>query len=250
MDYQADRTSPFPHMLPRAADFSLLMRALHIGSTDTIVLYDASSAYCAAARVWFTFLAMSHPPQLLRLLDGGFQGWVQSFRHLTQSSPSPSTPASLPPPQHPAPASPYTAALIPSLLWTQQRILSALSSDSPPLILDARDPARFDGRDPEPRPARRRGHIPHAVNLWHVDLQTVLTEGRQGFKPRHELLRILKEKGISSTEQDERETVCLCGSGITACTDLFVLHELGFRRLGLYDESMCQWLNADELPLA
>ena len=104
--------------------------------------------------------------------------------------------------------------------------------------------------DPEPRPAKYGGHIPGSKNVWHVDVQTVLREGgRQGFVGREEIERVLEKAGVEREEGERRGVVCYCGSGITAATVLFVLWELGWRNLSLYDASMAEWLNCDDVPI-
>ena len=253
VDYHADRSSPFPHMLPSPAEFSALMSALRVSNTSVIVCYDASSAFCASARLWWTFLALGHPPKLLHVLDGGYRQWALSHPGHIERSSGPSVPRSAPTSSfaHPA-APPYSAHLLPALVTDKAAILSALSSPTPPFLLDARDGRRFAGVDPEPRPAQHAGHIPGAVNLWHVDVQTVLREGgRQGFLERSELRQRLAEAGVPREDErgEGRAIVCYCGSGITAATLLFVLWELGWRRLSLYDASMAEWLNADNAPI-
>jgi thiosulfate/3-mercaptopyruvate sulfurtransferase len=52
-------------------------------------------------------------------------------------------------------------------------------------------------------------------------------------------------EGISK----DKRVVCYCGGGISATIDLFVLHQLGYDDLSLYDGSMGEWAKDRSLPI-
>jgi len=43
--------------------------------------------------------------------------------------------------------------------------------------------------------------------------------------------------------------VAYCGGGISATIDLFLLHQLGYDKLTLYDGSMGEWAKDASLPI-
>jgi thiosulfate/3-mercaptopyruvate sulfurtransferase len=43
--------------------------------------------------------------------------------------------------------------------------------------------------------------------------------------------------------------IAYCGGGISATIDLFVLHQLGYDSLTLYDASMGEWPRDPSLPI-
>jgi thiosulfate/3-mercaptopyruvate sulfurtransferase len=47
----------------------------------------------------------------------------------------------------------------------------------------------------------------------------------------------------------DRHVICYCGGGISATLDLFLLHQLGFDDLTLYDGSMGEWAKDPALPI-
>ena len=47
----------------------------------------------------------------------------------------------------------------------------------------------------------------------------------------------------------DRHTIVYCGGGISTTIDLFLLHQLGFDDLTLYDGSMGEWARDEELPI-
>ena len=47
----------------------------------------------------------------------------------------------------------------------------------------------------------------------------------------------------------DKTVVAYCGGGISATIDLFLLHQLGYDRLTLYDGSMGEWAKDPALPI-
>ena len=39
----------------------------------------------------------------------------------------------------------------------------------------------------------------------------------------------------------DKQVMCYCGGGISATVDLFLMHQLGYDNLTLYDASMGEW---------
>lgn len=87
IDAIADGTSHLPHMLPSADTFAERVGALGIGSSDTIVAYDAPGS-AAAARIWWTFRVFGHNE--VAILDGGLARWLAEGRPVEDGMPSPS----------------------------------------------------------------------------------------------------------------------------------------------------------------
>lgn len=47
----------------------------------------------------------------------------------------------------------------------------------------------------------------------------------------------------------EKQIICYCGGGISATIDLFLLYQLGYDNLLLYDGSMGEWAKDMSLPI-
>ena len=60
-----------------------------------------------------------------------------------------------------------------------------------------------------------------------------------------EAQRLHDEAGITA----DRHVVAYCGGGISATVGLFLLHQLGYRDLTLYDGSMGEWAHDPDLPI-
>ena len=86
------------------------------------------------------------------------------------------------------------------------------------VIVDARAPERYRGEVEPYDPVA--GHIPGAVNWPYVNTDPA---------------------AVAATIADADEIVVYCGSGVTACADLLVLHEAGRPDARLYPGSWSQW---------
>jgi thiosulfate/3-mercaptopyruvate sulfurtransferase len=47
----------------------------------------------------------------------------------------------------------------------------------------------------------------------------------------------------------DKSVICYCGGGISATVDLFLLYQLGYDKLSLYDGSMGEWARDPSLPI-
>jgi thiosulfate/3-mercaptopyruvate sulfurtransferase len=108
-------------------------------------------------------------------------------------------------------------------------------------IVDARPAGRFDGRDPEPRPGLRSGHIPGSRN---VPSPKILNDDGT-LKSRDELIVIFKDAGIDPS----KPVVTTCGSGVTAAMLSFALAVIGHTNAAVYDGSWAEWGRENGLPV-
>lgn len=241
IDYHADRESTLPHMFPSESYMTELLQSYGINEGDTIVCYDASSAYTAAARLWFTFLVFGIKPDNIKLLDGGFKEWQTKFPDQLEHGE----------PKLTLPKGNIQAHFNSSMVYDMPHVLDELKKpvDERPYLVDARDSPRFKGEAPEPRPAKHRGHLPGALNMFHAGIQTVTVNGRQGFRPQTEIEQIAQSIGLPPASEQKKPILCYCGSGVTASSVLFALWALGYHDLSLYDGSMAEYLNDDSVPI-
>jgi thiosulfate/3-mercaptopyruvate sulfurtransferase len=223
--------------LPEAQELARRLRAWGVRSTSLVVAYDASEA-SYAARAWWLLRWLGH--ERVAVLDGGWPAWVAAAAPVQADAPH----------HDPGdfsirPALQSTASLESVMAWVKAR-----NSLSPPparaastdrLVLDARAPERYEGRNETIDPAA--GHIPGAVNrFWKHNLAQ---DGR--FKARAQLRA--EYDGLLAGRA-AGAAVVYCGSGVTACHDLLAMHLAGVPGAALFPGSWSQWVADDARPIA
>lgn len=225
IDEIADTSSPLPHMLPPPEKFSARVRKLGLGDGVRIVVYDQRGIF-SAPRVWWTFRVFGHDD--IAVLDGGLSKWMAEGRPVDDGPVRPVE-------RH------FTARMNTLMVRDKDQLLSNLKSGRE-LVLDARSHGRFEGREPEPRPGLRGGHIPGSANLPFTDL---IDGETQTMLPPGDLRSRFAAAGIDAT----RPVTTTCGSGITAALLALGLHLIGHRDVAVYDGSWSEWGLPGDTPV-
>lgn len=212
------------HPLPDTGRFAQFLAATGWLPGKLLVAYDEGSN-AVASRLWWL---MRYYRQAAALLDGGLAAWVDSGRRLESG----------PVAQRSAP--------VPELLPDQDMtvptpaILKRLGSGEQ-LVLDARASQRFRG-EVEPLDSRA-GHIPGSLNRpFGANLER---DGR--FKSPQDL-REEYEDLLGPRPADS--VVHSCGSGVTACHNLFAMELAGLGGSRLYPGSWSEWIRDPQRPIA
>ena len=88
----------------------------------------------------------------------------------------------------------------------------------------------------------RPGRIPGSVS---VPAASLLDPADGTFVSLDEARRAHEAAGVTP----DKHVVAYCGGGISATVGLFLLHQLGYPDLTLYDASMGEWARDPELPI-
>ncbi len=209
------------HPLPTRETFAQTVGNWGIDEGTQVVAYDRQGAMYAA-RVWWMLRWLGH--ETVALLDGGLAAWQKA------GGPDESAvPAVKAQPAYP---------IKPSLVATMDADTLASQLGRVRLI-DARAGERFRG-EVEPID-KQAGHIPGALNRFFKD--NLDAEGR--FKSR-EALRAdwspLLAGGAPVVQQ--------CGSGATACHNIFAMQLAGLGESTLYPGSWSEWSSDPSRPVA
>ncbi|HET8598611.1 MAG TPA: sulfurtransferase [Castellaniella sp.] len=219
------------HPLPERADFAALMRAQGLTARSDVVVYDAGNGMFAV-HLWWMLRWLGH--ESVSVLDGGWAAW-QAMGGETETGPR-------------APSLSEAQALQ-GLVLTRQPSMPVVDAravlanlDEPRFtVLDARAPERFSGQVEPIDPVG--GHIPGALNRPFT--QNVGDDGR--FKPAAQLR---EEFEALLGGRLDRGIVHQCGSGITACHNVFAMELAGLRGSALYPGSWSEWCCDPERPVA
>ncbi|MFV0282510.1 MAG: sulfurtransferase [Castellaniella sp.] len=210
------------HPLPDRADFAALMRAQGLTVRSDVVIYDAGNAMFAA-HLWWMLRWLGH--ESVAVLDGGWAAWQAIGGAVEAGACAPSL----------SEAQAIQGLVLsgkPSMPVVDVRAILANLNEPRFTVLDARAPERFSGAV-EPMDAVG-GHIPGALNR-----PFALNLGPGGrFKPAGEL-RAEFESLLG--DRLDHGIVHQCGSGITACHNLFAMELAGLRGSALYPGSWSEW---------
>ena len=211
------------HPLPDLDVFAAKVNACGVTPRTQVVVYD-DLAGNFAVRLWWMLRWLGH--EKAALLDGGWPLWANEGRPVTKEVPPPRKGAFVPRPH---------------LGETVDVHFMARFHESPSIkILDARAAERFTGKQEMIDPVA--GHVPGAVNrFWKENLEADGT-----FKPATELRREY-DRVLSGMEPGQ--VVHMCGSGVTACHNLFAMELAGLRGSKLYPGSWSEWCADKSLPI-
>lgn len=208
------------HPFPSAEQFSEFARAMGINSDTQVIVYD-DQRFAFAARAWWLLRHFGH--NKVAILNGGYSAWINAVETPEEKFKAGIETGAASPPK---PGNFIPSAKVNELLHYKD-IYSHL--DNPPWqLVDARENKRFLGNEEPIDPIA--GHIPGAINKpWQA-----ITDDQGFIKP----LKALREHWQSIPADDN--IVCYCGSGVTACVNLFSLHLIN-REARLYPGSWSDW---------
>jgi len=225
LDDVSDHRSDLPHMVPPVEKFMSRMRAIGVGDGHQIVVYDGSGLF-SAPRVWWLFKLMGQMD--IAVLDGGFPKW-QAEGHPVEDLP-------------PILRDRHMMVRRQNQMVKDVTQVSAASKLGESEIVDARSPGRFYGKDPEPRPGLRAGHIPGSKNVFYKDL----LKADDTMKSPDEMRQVFLEAGVDL----DKPVITSCGSGVTAAILSLGLTRMGKTDHSIYDGSWTEWGMFPTLPIA
>ncbi|MCF5707019.1 sulfurtransferase [Pseudomonas syringae] len=205
------------HPLPDASLLVERLQAWGVCNDSDIVLYDDGPGMYAARAWWL--LAWLGKREGVYLLDGGLKAWHAAGLPLSLDAPG-------------AERGDFSGQPDMSLVLSASRLQGRLGRPEMTL-LDARAEARFRGEVEPIDPVA--GHIPGAQCA--AFNENLGPDGR--FLPPEQLKQRFAEK---LQGRPPESLVAYCGSGVTACHNLFALCLAGYPLGTLYAGSWSEWI--------
>jgi thiosulfate/3-mercaptopyruvate sulfurtransferase len=210
------------HPLPAPQAFIAFLSRHGVMHDSTIVAYDDVGGQFAS-RLWW--LARWVGFTNVHLLDGGINQWKAEMRALSSDVPH----------VRPTALAGHADA---TMVISADELLPRLGSAGTTLI-DARAAERYRG-DVEPIDPVA-GHIPHAKNRFYKEnLNANLI-----FKSREEIANAFREL----IGADDEMVIHQCGSGVTACANIFAMQYAGLPMSTLYAGSWSEWISDPTRPI-
>lgn len=202
------------HPLPDAHVLAEKFAQAGVDSRKQVVAYDAQGGM-VAARLWWLLRWLGHLP--VAVLDGGWNKWIAEGRPQDAELPRP------------------RRTHLSSRLhddWVDADFIDSHLDNAGTVLLDARAPDRFRGQNETLDPVA--GRIPGARNRPYRD--NLDADGC--FKPPPVLK---KEFRNVLGDTSPARVVHYCGSGVSACHNLFAMELAGLRGGRLYPGSWSEW---------
>ena len=225
LDLQQDlseQKGSFRFTMPKPDALAKTLSQFGVGDGHQIVLYSRNTIQWST-RVWWMMHSIGI--KKVAILDGGFETWVAEGNK-TSTDQTKYKPATL------------TANPRYDLFVGKKEVYAAMD-DGFTCIMNALTADVHCGED-----ARygRPGHIPGSVNVPAASLQDLKS------------LKINKSdevaKAFVDVGADSRNPVIVyCGGGVAATLNAFLLYQLGYKNVAVYDNSMSEWANNPDLPI-
>ena len=219
----SDNSTSLRFMLPSAEQFAAAVSRHGVGNGYRVVLYCAGGIMWAT-RLWWMFRAFGFDNAAV--LNGGWDKWQAEGR------PTSTAPCNYP-------AATFTPHSRPGL-FVDKNYVRARLGDGKTLMINALPPELHAGKTPSRY--GRAGRVPGSIN---VPAGRLLDRETKAFVP----LADAKDKFTAAGVEPQKEVICYCGGGISATVDLFMLYQLGYENITLYDASMGEWAKDTALPI-
>jgi len=225
LDLQADFSladSPWAMTLASTGDVAKAFEKAGVSDETRVVLYSHNSMSWAT-RFWWMLHWLGFDNAAV--LDGGLNKWVAEGKDVTTKVKSylPGTLAISPRPR---------------IFVGREEVLCTIK-DPKKCTISALGPDIYSGKVPR---YGRPGRIPASVNVPQVSLVDPKT---LEFQPAE----TVAQKFLAVGADPKKHIITYCGGGIFASLNAFLLHQLGYENVSVYDNSMSEWGQDNTLPI-
>ena len=231
IDLDKDLSSPVikgktsRHPLPNTQTLIKYLAQCGLNNDSTVIIYDDGPTPFAT-KLWWTLIWLGKKDNIF-LLNGGFKAWQKAGLPTTDKETS-------------LKQGNFDGQPDNHLLISAKKLEEKLN-DSQLTLLDARSLPRFRG-EVEPLDTAA-GHIPGATC---ADFSANMTQDGYFLDPnvlKKRFEALINEKPID-------KVIAYCGSGVSACNNLFALCLAGYPLMPLYAGSWSEWITDPDRPIA
>jgi len=220
----SDQATRLRFMMPRVAQLEAAFGRHGLGNDTRVVLYSIGTMMWAT-RFWWMLKSLGFDGAAV--LDGGFDKWQAEGLPVEHGRARGYPPAA------------FVAKPRPGWFIDKQAVLAAIPR-ADAVIVNALGAQFHQGL--EPSRYGRPGRVPGSVN---VPAASLIEPEKKTFTSVADAEAKFAAAGVAK----DKRVIAYCGGGISATIDLFLLHQLGFDDLSLYDGSMGEWAKDDTLPI-
>lgn len=206
------------HPLPKVEDLSKKLGQWGISNNSQVIVYDDMGG-AIASRLWWMLKWLGHDS--VAVLDGGYQAWVEAGLVISQIVPELAGDII------------FESKERKEMTVSVEEVEAISKGHRRGLLIDARSQDRYRGEVEPIDPVA--GHIPGAVNMPHF---SHLDEKGYWKNPGTISKNFMALEGMEL----EKEMVCYCGSGVTACFNALALSIAGVKNIKIYPGSWSHWI--------
>ena len=214
--------SPYSFTLPNLTNLAAVFQSKGVGKNSRVVLYSRNGVQWAT-RFWWMLYVIGFKE--VSILNGGFREWV-ALGLPTESKITTFPPAS------------FNPRINEDVFVDKNYVLAAINSDNHVLI----NALTKDIHDGLSKRYGRPGHIPKSLN---IPFHKFVHKNTNKFIPFNEAREHINKMKIKK----QNIIVNYCGGGIAATLDAFILYQLGYINLKIYDNSLSEWAADETLPI-
>ena len=220
----SEKNTPYRFMMPDHNTFDKIMSSKGIGQDTHVILYSRDNIQWAT-RVWWMLRSMGF--NNASILNGGFDRWKYENKPITSDNIN------------------YQKNIFKSVpkkgyFCTKEEVKQYITNNNISIINALRRSLHNGTFSVD---YGRPGHIKNSINIPSLDM---VDEKTKLYKPLYELEEIFNKYKVLKKEK----VIAYCGGGIAATNIAFILINLGYNNVAVYDASLSEWANDNSLPMS
>jgi thiosulfate/3-mercaptopyruvate sulfurtransferase len=219
----SDQLTKLRFMMPPIPQLEAAFGRHGLGPGTRVVLYSSGTMWMST-RFWWMLRSLGVDAAVL---EGGFEKWRAEGRPTESGKAKGYPPAT------------FVATPRPGLFVDKDAVVAAIGQPGT-VIVNALGDDLYKGNGPSRY--GRPGRIPGSIQ---VSAATLVDPANKGFTTLADAQAKFTAKGVTT----DKHIIAYCGGGISATIDLFLLHQLGYDDITLYDASMGEWARDESLPI-